>query len=298
MLGAMVTEVLASDPDLEVTATTRSPETLGRAQVLQPAVRWKSFDAARAEVPRGLAILEGSAWIVNAIGITKPHIDERNPTDVERAIRINCLFPHLLGAAAIRAGASVLQIATDCVYSGARGRYIESDEHDPIDVYGKTKSLGEVRFSRFHHLRCSIVGPERDGGSRYLLDWFRKQPAGAELSGYVNHRWNGVTTLHFARVARGIVKSGASPPHVHHLVPGDEVSKADLLKEFAVVFGRADLVIRETDAPRAVDRTLATIAPEINQGLWKAAGYDRAPTVGRMISELRGAPPDPHRIHE
>ena len=38
----------------------------------------------------------------------------------------------------------ILQIATDCVYSGATGGYTESSSHDALDVYGKTKSLGEV----------------------------------------------------------------------------------------------------------------------------------------------------------
>ena len=57
-------------------------------------------------------------------------------------------------------GARVLQIATDCVYSGAQGAYVETDLHDALDVYGKTKSLGECQEPNVYHLRCSIIGPE------------------------------------------------------------------------------------------------------------------------------------------
>lgn len=48
----------------------------------------------------------------------------------------------------------LIQIATDCVYSGKKGDYLESDLHDPTDVYGKTKSLGE--FSSDHISWCAV----------------------------------------------------------------------------------------------------------------------------------------------
>src|SRR5436190_133310 len=80
------------------------------------------------------------------------------PSEVERAVDVNARLPHLLGELARGADARILQIATDCVYSGSRGEYVESDPHDALDVYGKTKSLGESFQETVHHLRCSIIG--------------------------------------------------------------------------------------------------------------------------------------------
>src|SRR5262245_47600681 len=195
MLGAMVADVLAGDSELSVLATVRDPHTRGRFAALYPTIEWRLLDADAGDASAIAAAIAGAAWVVNCIGIIKPYIHDDRADEVERAIRVNALFPHLLGRAAAQAGARVLQIATDCVFSGTTGGYTERSEHDALDVYGKTKSLGEAHLSGMHQLRCSIVGPEGRGHVS-LLDWFLGQPRGAEVKGFTNHRWNGVTTLH------------------------------------------------------------------------------------------------------
>src|SRR5262249_51893972 len=158
----------------------------------------------------------------------KPYIRDDNAAEVERAVDVNASFPHRLARAAEQTGTRVIQIATDCVYSGTRGQYIEANEHDARDVDGKTKSLGEVNSPAVHHLRCSIIGPELKGHAS-LLDWFTRQPRGASVRGFLNHRWNGVTTLQYGRICRGIIRQQMALPRLIHVVPADVVSKADLL---------------------------------------------------------------------
>ena len=101
----------------------------------------------------------------HAIGVIKPYIRDDDAAAVERALRVNGLFPHILARAAERSGCRVLQIATDCVYAGTIGNYREAAPHDALDVYGKTKSLGEVNSAAVHHLRCSIIGPNCSAAS-------------------------------------------------------------------------------------------------------------------------------------
>jgi dTDP-4-dehydrorhamnose reductase len=192
-----------------------------------------------------------------------------------------------VAAAAAAAGARVIPIATDCVFSGARGGYVERDAHDALDVYGKTKSLGETHHPHVVHLRCSIVGPEPKD-RKFLLEWLRGQPMGAAVRGFVNHRWNGVTTLQFARLCRGLVTGGSWPGHLQHVVPADDVTKADLLRLMAAAYDRADVGIADAAADVPIDRTLATIQPHLNTRLWKAAGYAKPPTVAEMVRELAG----------
>src|SRR5689334_5507352 len=132
MLGSMVVDVLSRDPALRVTATARSSELTKRFAERYPSVTWTTFDGANGEMPAGL--VKGQQWIINAIGITKPLIKEDRADEIERAIAINSRLPHAIGHAAAAAGARVLQIATDCVYSGAKGAYLESDLHDALDV--------------------------------------------------------------------------------------------------------------------------------------------------------------------
>jgi dTDP-4-dehydrorhamnose reductase len=276
MLGSMVVDVLAGERGLPVTATARSTDAIPRIE----GVNWRAFGGAD-----DLDLVDSHAWIVNAIGVIKPFIHDEDPGEVENAIRMNSLFPHELAATAAQSGASVIQIATDCVYSGAKGDYAEGDPHDALDVYGKTKSLGETPAAHVHHIRTSIIGPEM-GRCRSLLEWFLGQPKGASVNGFTNHRWNGISTYHFARVCAGIISGGVQPPARHHLVPSGEVTKFELLEAFASAFGREDITISPVEASSVIDRTLATSDAATNEELWRAAGYDTPPSVPEMVTEL------------
>jgi dTDP-4-dehydrorhamnose reductase len=285
MLGAMVTDVLAKDNNFRITATVRSPELRGQGVNRYPSVNWQLFDAAAPDLSSLGQPDRENIWIVNAIGITKPLVRDDNAFEVERAIRINALFPYQLAEQAEAMGARVIQIATDCVYSGSRGQYDETDTHDALDVYGKTKSLGEVRRNGIHHLRCSIIGPEPKE-YKFFAEWLKRQPRQAQVNGFINHQWNGVTTLQYAKIVKGIVQNHLQLNHLQHIVPGDEMSKADMLKALAQAFRREDILIKETEAAQVIDRTLRTRKPERNQSLWQAAGYDYPPTVSEMITEM------------
>src|SRR5439155_15953271 len=141
MLGSMVADLLSRNGTFEVTATVRDAALAADFGARLPRAAWRvfRFDGD----PPSPDLLDGHAWIVNAIGITKPLIRDDQPAEIERAIEVNARLPHLIGHRVRRSGARVLQIATDCVYSGRQGGYVESDAHDALDVYGKTKSLGE-----------------------------------------------------------------------------------------------------------------------------------------------------------
>jgi dTDP-4-dehydrorhamnose reductase len=278
MLGSMVADLLSRERQLAVTATARDPQGVPPGRV----TAWCAFNGAD-----DLDVVREHDWIVNCIGVIKPFIDDADPGRVENAIRVNALLPHQIAAATAASGARIIQIATDCVYSGVKGGYTESDFHDALDVYGKTKSLGEVPISHVSHLRASIIGPEA-GSSRSLLEWFLGQPRGASLNGFVNHRWNGLTTLHFAKICRGLITGQAGAVERQHLIPSGDVTKFELLQHFAAAFERPDVDISPTEAASVVDRTLATEHPEVNHALWGAAGYDTIPTVPEMIGELAG----------
>lgn len=282
MLGSMVVRHLDRVPAVSVTASVRSSDLLEDARRRFPDVTWTVVDATRQQgAPDAVNDCD---VVVNAIGVIKPFIQEDDAESVKRAIAVNATFPHAL-AEWTAGSARVIQIATDCVYSGRDGGYAEQAVHDALDVYGKTKSLGEVPAAHVTHLRCSIIGPEA-GTQRSLLEWFLSQPQGADLKGFTNHRWNGVTTLAFAKICAGIVMHGLELSGVQHVVPGDVVDKHQLLGAFAATFSREDLHIAPSEAAVAVDRTLSTDDPATNDGIWKAAGYDTPPTVADMLREL------------
>lgn len=204
--------------------------------------------------------------VINCIGLIKPKI--KHPID---AILVNARFPYMLPH-------NTIQIATDCVYSGLKGNYVESDLHDATDVYGKTKSLGEAPHIK--NLRCSIIGPEVKNHIS-LLDWFLAQK---EANGFTNHLWNGVTTYHFAKIAQGVVREGIELPQLQHIVPADKVTKAELLRIIAKAY-KKDIKVTDVEA-EPIDRTLSTENPELNKELWQVAGYSEPPTIEQMVEEL------------
>ena len=285
MLGSMVVDYLSTMGEMQLTGALRSSVLMNRFRCLYPELNWVPFSYSHHTRISAFEVLGQQDWIINAVGITKPLIRDDNPAEIENAVTVNCLLPHELGRYASSVGARVLQIATDCVYSGTKGFYKESDPHDALDVYGKTKSIGESWQPNVHHLRCSIIGPEPKD-FKFLIEWFVRQPQRASVNGFTNHEWNGITTLHFARICLGIIATDSALQHMQHVVPGSAVTKAQLLHGFATAYGREDISIRDLEAKAAVKRTLATENPELNAKLWRTAGYETIPTVSNMIEEL------------
>jgi dTDP-4-dehydrorhamnose reductase len=274
MLGRTVSGLLGDHPRLQVTRTTRGSP--GRDEL--------RFDA-ETDSPRRLLAEAHSDWVVNAIGVIKPLIEEGDPASVAKAMAVNATFPHRLAAAAVAHGARVIQIATDGVFRGADPPYDEDAPHDSVGVYEQSKSRGEVRCRDVLQVRCSIIGPE-DPPVRSLLGWVLSQPEGTQITGYADHRWNGVTTLHFAKVCAGVILEDLDLPSPLHLVPADVVSKAELLELALHAYGREDVTVLVERAGTAVDRTLTTRYPDANRRLWRAAGYSAPPTIARMLTEL------------
>jgi len=242
----------------------------------------KNIDAQNACVNDLKIAVENSDYIINCIGIIKPYIHDDNPSEVERAVRVNALFPYTLS----QCGKKVIQIATDCVFDGVKGNYIETDKHNALDVYGKTKSLGEVSSENFMNLRCSIIGPEKKN-KKSLLEWFINQPQNDVVNGFNNHYWNGVSTFAFAKICMGIIENDFWFHGLQHVIPSNSMNKAAMLKVFAEVFSRNDITIKEINADESINRTLSTTKIERNRQLWELAGYDQIPSIEEQIVEIK-----------
>ncbi len=245
------------------------------------------FDAASLEVESLLtaAGLSAGDFVVNCVGLTKSRIDEESLASRSSAVRLNVDFPAELARVSEAKGVKVIQVATDCVFSGLAGGYTESSPHDPLDVYGKTKSLGEIPSKNLMHLRCSLIGPEL-GRSSLFFEWVRQQPSGAQISGYTDHQWNGLSSKVFGQVINGILTEDLFRPGVQHLVPADRVTKDELVRLELSALGRNDVSVTSTNSTKAVDRTLSTENPDFNRALFSAAGYSALPTIGAMVGEI------------
>ena len=254
MLGQMVTSELSKSPSLAVTATRRRP----------------ASDPFLFDVESGVDRLDdlltrggGAEYVVNCIAVLKPGIDKRDSASVRRAVVVNALFPHQLASAAAKHGARVIHVSTDGVFSGGSAQpYDEGAGTDCLDVYGKTKALGEVPGPHWLNIRCSIVGPDPEG-RKGLLEWFLSRPKGSELSGYTDQMWTGVTTRQFAELCGKLIAENrfdavAEESTVHHWCPNRAVSKFELLEIFKEVTGREVTITPARLLGSSAGRILAT----------------------------------------
>lgn len=215
-------------------------------------------------------------FIINCIGVINKHCNDRNEDNITNAINVNSLFPHILNDVCINISPKIkiIQIATDCVFNGNKGRYTEYSKSDAWDIYGKSKWLGEVVSKYFLNIRCSIIGPEIYNKIN-LLEWFLSIKANEEIKGYNNHYWNGITTLQFAKFIETIIiennfKYLRNLHHTIHYVPNKKLSKYELLKLFNEIFNK-EINIKKHNCNRSIDRTLESDFLNINKSNIKKA---------------------------
>jgi len=185
--------------------------------------------------------------VVNCAGLTKHKPEAEDPLV---SIPINTLIPHRLAALCKLVGARLIHVSTDCVFSGEKGGYVESDFADARDVYGKSKALGEVDYPHAITLRTSTIGHELQ--SEYgLLDWFLSQQG--LCKGYTRAIFSGLPTVVFAQVIRDVVIPHKELSGLYH-VAAKPINKFDLLKLIAEVYGKAIDIV--PDEKLVIDRSL------------------------------------------
>jgi dTDP-4-dehydrorhamnose reductase len=243
-----------------------------------------TFDACLEKPIRDHLENEQFDFVINAVGLIKQLINEENQEDKRIAYLINSDLPRELNEFAKNSSTSIIQIGTDCVYSGSQGNYSEDSDFDCKDLYGLSKVSGERGSKSLMTIRSSIIGHELKT-TVSLMDWFLSQPPSSTVNGYTNHLWNGVTTLAFARVVYGIVRLNTFAPQVTHLIPRDQISKFDLLHILAEKFGRSDISIDTFEGDFRVNRTLMTLNPQGNKQMWIDAGYTQVPSIAELIEE-------------
>jgi dTDP-4-dehydrorhamnose reductase len=245
------------------------------------------FDAAKGNVQELISNFPQDTTFINLIGVIRHKIDLNNQESIQNAKAVNSIFPQELTNQALACDGRVIQIATDCIYSGKVGKYTEHSSADPFDAYGKTKFDGEYKADNLMTLRVSVIGREIRNHIE-LLDWVINQSPSAEVRGFENHFWNGITSLHFAKLVGSLITLNLFSPGTFHIVPGNTISKFELVSLIARLANRDDLVVLETQDTSAINRTLSTEFPDFNSMLWRSAGYEVPPTIEAMAEEYFG----------
>ena len=247
MIGSTMLRVLSERSDWEVFGTLRAGDA---KRFFCAAIRERLLTGIDLEQHDSLVSVLGQIRpdvVVNCAGLTKHKSEAEDPL---LAVPINTLMPHRLAALCALLGARLIHVSTDCIFSGAKGGYVETDIADAHDVYGRSKVLGEVHRAPAITLRTSTIGHELE--SRFgLLDWFLSQEG--RCKGYTRAIFSGLPTVVFARVVRDVVIPQDGLSGVYH-VAARPIAKFDLLKMIAKEYGKA--IDIASDADVVIDRSL------------------------------------------
>ena len=133
-------------------------------------------------------------YIVNSVGI----LINESKMNPKNAILINAYLPHFLESISKKYNFQLIQISTDCVFSGNTGSYQEDSIKDAKNIYGISKGLGEIISTSHLTIRTSIIGPEIKNQPIGLFEWVVKNK-NKEIDGFSKSIWSGLTTVELSK---------------------------------------------------------------------------------------------------
>jgi dTDP-4-dehydrorhamnose reductase len=99
----------------------------------------------------------------------------------------------------------IIHLSSDCVFSGDKGNYSETNIPDGDSIYGITKFCGEIVNEKDLTIRASYIGPTNRDVKEELFDWVLRQ--NGITKGYANALWNGITTLELAKQVHQAIRN-------------------------------------------------------------------------------------------
>jgi dTDP-4-dehydrorhamnose reductase len=198
--------------------------------------------------------IDNKTCIINCIGQIPQRIS--NSFDNKTYFLINSIFPYILWNNCKKYGAKLIQPTTDCVYSGKKGNYVETDIHDEAGLYGMSKSLGEPLECTI--IRTSIIGRELYN-KKSFMEWVINSKD--EINGWSNHYWNGITCLEYCHVIFKIINENIFWKGIRHIYSPTIVSKYDLACYINDLF-ELNLKINKLESNEIVNKTLSSIHNE------------------------------------
>jgi dTDP-4-dehydrorhamnose reductase len=177
-------------------------------------------------------------FVINCIGA----LINESLFSKSQTVLLNSYLPLKLSELGDIYGFNLIHLSTDCVFSGNKGDYIETDFHDSDDLYGKSKSIGEsVNINNSCVIRTSIIGPEIRNKREGLFDWLFKQHG--NIKGFKSGFWSGITTLELTYTVIKVIENNLLG--IYNVTNGDKISKFELLNLIKNTFDLNQIEIQE-----------------------------------------------------
>lgn len=227
LIGNRLTRQLRQNSDVFASTRSNPVEMPVLTKILEPE-RWIfGFDGTNFELLETEIIRLKPNVIVNCLGTIKNHI---SPKEIEKVILLNSVLPNRLSRLAAKYEFKLIHLSTDCVFSGNTGNYVESAIPDPVDLYGRSKMLGELNNTQDLTIRTSFVGREIKSFTN-LFEWVRKNQS-MKIVGYKKAIYSGLTTQITSEVIERLVFDFSTLTGLWHLA-SEPISKFDLIRKLS-----------------------------------------------------------------
>ena len=171
--------------------------------------------------------------IINAAAYT--NVDQAE-IDQEKALNINAKAPAILAQYCKQQNIPLINYSTDYVFDGTKtSDYFELSTPNPLNVYGKTKLLGDLSILRQklngYILRVSWVYGNKDHS---FLNKIQKQIDNKKTLRVVDDQIGTPTSSSFiAKITRKLIElKNIKPIQIYNLSPKDKCSWFDFAKEY------------------------------------------------------------------
>jgi len=203
--------------------------------------------------------------IINCIGVVKQKIKSYSVEDI---FYINSIFPHKLYTISKKINAKLIHFSTDCVFNGIKGGYSEEDRPNAYDIYGLSKSLGEINYQNTITIRTSIIGHELNS-KKGLLEWFLNKEN--YCYGYVRSYFSGLTTLEVFNFLNFYFSKKFNLSGLIHL-SSKKISKFNLLNKIAKIYSKKIKIKKNYNFK--IDRSLISTISRKNSS-YKVPSWDK-----------------------
>ena len=191
------------------------------------------LDCTNLEALKNFFINKSYDYVINAVAYT--NVDQAE-VDADKAKLLNAIYPNELSKILKKMNCALIHYSTDYVFDGTKtSDYFELSTPNPLNVYGKTKLLGDLSILRQklngYVLRVSWVYGNKDHS---FLNKIQKQIDNKKTLRVVDDQIGTPTSSSFiAKITRQLIElKNIKPIQIYNLSPKDKCSWFDFAKEY------------------------------------------------------------------
>jgi dTDP-4-dehydrorhamnose reductase len=181
--------------------------------------------------------------VVHTAGLTSVDECERQP---ERSTHVNAVLARNVAVAAAAAGARLVHISTDHLFSGTRAFYTEDSQPEPLNAYARSKLLAEQWVADVHPdaliVRTNFFGWGH-ARRQSFSDWlYYSLTEGRELTLFDDAYITPILADALAHACHALVERGARG--IYNVVGDERVSKYDFGVALVKAYGLPEALLR------------------------------------------------------